>query len=282
VDSQGRIGKGVIVENKVQLEITHDGQVARITLAAPKANILDKAMMLGLGAVLEKLAAQENLKAIVLSGEGPHFSFGASIEEHLPDHISDTLMHLRNLLLKMAAAPAPTIAAVRGQCLGGGLELALACDLIVAEEAAQFGLPEIKLGVFPPAGAALLPVRIGSGRAAEMVLTGASWTAAQAVVAGLINKVVPNGQVEQQLDAWLESEFLLRSAPALRFAARASRRPLVRALEIDLPALERIYLNDLMEQPDAVEGVVAFLEKRQPRWSTNLAASTAYCNGATK
>lgn len=254
------------MENKVRLEFTHNGQVARITLAAPKANILDRAMMMGLSSALNELVAQKNLKAIVLAGAGAHFSFGASVGEHLPDQIGDTLTQLRTLLLKMAAAPAPTIAAVRGQCLGGGFELALACDLIVAEEAAQFGLPEIKLGVFPPAGAALLPARIGSGRAAEMVLTGHSWTASQAVATGLINKVIPTGQVEQQLDAWLDSEFLLRSAAALRFAAQASRRSLVRALEIDLPALEQIYLNDLMEQPDAVEGVLAFLEKRQPHW----------------
>ena len=155
--------------NKIRLELTHSGQVARITLAAPKANILDKAMMLGLGTVLDEVAARENLKAIVLAGEGPHFSFGASIEEHLPDRIGDTLLQLRNLLLKIAAAPAPTIAAVRGQCLGGGLELALACDLIVADENAQFALPEVKLGVFSTsrrgaaAGACWLRTRGGDG-----------------------------------------------------------------------------------------------------------------------
>jgi cyclohexa-1,5-dienecarbonyl-CoA hydratase len=259
------------MENKVRLELTHNGQVARITLAAPKANILDKGMMLGLGAALDELAAQKNLKAIVLAGAGAHFSFGASIEEHLPDRIGDTLMHLRKLLLKMAAAPAPMIAAVRGQCLGGGFELALACDLIVAEDSAQLGLPEIKLGVFPPAGAALLPVRVGSGRAAEMVLTGASWTANQAAAAGLVSKVFFNGDLETQLGGWLQSDFLPRSAAALRFAAQASRHPLVRALETDLPALERLYLDQLMGQPDAVEGVLAFLEKRQPHWCEDQA-----------
>lgn len=256
----------MIVENKIQLELTHRGQVARITMAAPKANILDSAMVFALGTALEELAAQGNLKAIVLAGAGPHFSFGASIEEHLPDRISDTLTNLRKLLVKLAAAPGPLIAAVRGQCLGGGFELALACDLIVAEETAQFGLPEIKLGVFPPAGAALLPLRIGAGRAAEMVLTGASWAAPQAAAAGLVNKVFSPGELEPQLNAWLESEFIPRSAPALCFAVQAARRPLVRALEFDLPALERVYLDKLMDQPDSVEGVLAFLEKRQPHW----------------
>jgi cyclohexa-1,5-dienecarbonyl-CoA hydratase len=254
------------MENKVRLELTHHDQIARITLAAPRANILDRAMMLGLGAIVEELAAHSNLKAIVLAGEGQHFSFGASIEEHLPDQISDTLAQLRKLLLKMAQAPAPTIAAVRGQCLGGGFEVALACDLIVAEESAQLGLPEIKLGVFPPAGAALLPLRIGCARAAEMVLTGTSSTTAQAAAAGLINKVFPAGELELQLEGWLQRDFLPRSAPALHFAAQAARRPLMRALEVDLPALERIYLDELMQAADASEGVLAFMEKRQPRW----------------
>ncbi|MBZ5491381.1 MAG: enoyl-CoA hydratase/isomerase family protein [Acidobacteriia bacterium] len=263
--------------NKVRLELTHSGQVARITLAAPKANILDKDMMLGLGTALNELAAQKNLKAIVLAGAGAHFSFGASIEEHLPDRIGDTLMQLRNLLLKMAAAPAPMIAVVRGQCLGGGFELALACDLIVAEDSAQLGLPEIKLGVFPPAGAALLPARIGSGRAAELVLTGSSWTAERAYVAGLVNRVFSSGDLDRQLDAWLESDFLPRSAAALRFAAQACRRSLMRALENDLPALERLYLDQLMGQPDAVEGVLAFLEKRQPHWVADQMLSETPC-----
>jgi methylglutaconyl-CoA hydratase len=99
-----------------------------------------------------------------------------------------------------------------------------------------------------------------------MVLTGASWTAARAAAAGLVNKVFPNGELELHLADWLESEFLSRSAPALRFATQAARRPLARALEVDLPALEHVYLDELMQQPDAVEGVLAFLEKRQPRW----------------
>jgi cyclohexa-1,5-dienecarbonyl-CoA hydratase len=259
------------MENKVRLELTHGAQIARVILAAPKANILDQVMMRGLLETLDHLSRHAGLKAIVLSGEGAHFSYGASIEEHLPDRIGDTLVLLRQVLLKMTLARAPLIAAVRGQCLGGGLEVALACDLIVAEESAQFGLPEIKLGVFPPAGAALLPVRLGSGRAAEMALTGSTWTATRAEAAGLINRVFPDGELEHQLEAWLEHEFLPRSAPALQFAVRATRRPVVHALERDLPALESLYMDGLMKEDTAAEGLVAFLEKRRPRWLANSA-----------
>src|SRR5512146_2427934 len=259
-------------KNLVGSELTNNGRVARITLAAPKSNILDRAMLISLVEAFNELNWDGNLKAIVLGSEGPHFSFGASIEEHLPEHIAATLTQLHELLRAVAMAPAPVIAAVRGQCLGGGFELALACDLIIAEESAQFGLPEIKLGVFPPAGAALLPVRIGASRAAELILTGHSWTASQAKAAGLVHRLLPAGELGSGLESWLAVDFLTRSAAGLCFAARAARRPLLHALEHDLPALEHLYLNELMRLPDAIEGLQAFIEKRQPKWEKGAAA----------
>jgi cyclohexa-1,5-dienecarbonyl-CoA hydratase len=260
------------MKSTVRLELTNQGQVARITLAAPTANILDRAMMLNLLETVEGLSWDGVLKVILLSSEGPHFSFGASVQEHMPEHIKPTLAHLRELLRALALAPAVTLAAVRGQCLGGGFELALACDAIAADDTAQFALPEIKLGVFPPAGAAFLPVRIGASRAAELVLTGASWTAPQALAAGLVQKVMPAPEFQAQVDKWLETDFLPRSAASLRYAAQATRRPLLHALKHDLPDLEELYLNELMREPDAVEGIRAFLEKRQPRWMAGPAA----------
>jgi cyclohexa-1,5-dienecarbonyl-CoA hydratase len=251
---------------KVRVELTHQEQVAHVTLAAPKANILDCAMMGGLCAAFRALHAERALKLVLLSGEGPHFSFGASIAEHLPERIADTLRELNALLWEVVRAPAPTAAVVRGQCLGGALELALACDFIVCDDTAQFALPEIKLAVFPPAGAALLPLRLGASRAAQMVLTGTSWTAATAAAAGLVNRAIPAGEFEPEMEKWLQSEFLPRSPVALRCAAKATRRPTVHALEHELPALEHLYLDELMQHGDPAEGIHAFLEKRQPRW----------------
>ena len=258
---------------KARLEWLHDNQVARLVLAAPKANILDAAMMSDLRRLLAEAADQPDLKAIVISSDGPHFSFGASVEEHLPDQVASMFALFADLLREMAGAPAPTIAAIRGQCLGGALELALACDLIVAEDSAQLGLPEIKLGVFPPAGSALLPVRIGAGRATEAILTGSSLTAAAALAAGLANRVVPAGRLESDIDAWLQSDFLPRSSFALRYAAQAARRPLVHALRHHLPELESLYLYELMRHPDANEGIRAFLEKRPPQWARTIKTS---------
>jgi cyclohexa-1,5-dienecarbonyl-CoA hydratase len=223
-------------------------------------------MIADLEEVITRAAEAGPLVALILSGEGPHFSFGASVEEHLPDQIGDTLAALHGLLARILDFPGPTIAAIRGQCLGGGLELALACDLILAEERAQLGQPEIKLAVFPPAASALLPARIGAGPAAELLLTGESWSGREAASRGLVTRTAADGELETALELWLEKEFLPRSPAALAQAARASRRPLRRALEEELPALERQYLEELMAEPDALEGIEAFLEKRSPQW----------------
>jgi cyclohexa-1,5-dienecarbonyl-CoA hydratase len=238
---------------KARLDLYSD--VARVTLAAPKANILDRVMVSELDAIFATLESHRDLKAIIVTSDGPHFSFGASVEEHLPGEIEGALARLGSLLRRVASAPAPTIAAVRGQCLGGGFELVLACDLIVAEESAMFGAPEINLGVFPPAASALLPVRIGVAAAAEMILTGESWNATKARDRGLVARIGEVGLL-------FEEHFLPQSPNALRHAARAVRRNIVRALRDDLPQLDRLYLDELMAQPGAADGIRAFLDKR--------------------
>jgi len=252
---------------KARLELRREGRVAWVFLAAPKANVLDRAMVTELDGIFEQLSRYRELRAIVLEGEGPHFSFGASVEEHLPEQIEGALARLGALLRRVAAAPAATIAAVRGQCLGGGFELVLACDLIVAEEDAQLGAPEIKLGVFPPAAATLLPVRIGTAAASSMILTGRSWSGREAAQQGLVAQLAPAGNLEPVVESLLDESFVPRSATALRHATTAVRRPIVRALDEELPKLEALYLDELMKERDADEGIRAFLERRDPSWA---------------
>lgn len=254
---------------KIRFDFTHRGRVARLALSAPKANIISGAMIADLEAACDRLTKEDaGLAAIVIGSDGPHFSFGASIEEHLPEHIENTLSSLHRLLRRIANLPAPTIAAIRGQCLGGGLELALACDLIVAEEDAQLGCPEVTLGVFPPAASVLLPVRLGVARAAALVLTGRSICGREAATIGLAAHVTPHGTLDAFVDDWVTEAFVPRSAAALRFATAAMRSDVRRALDIPLGEAERLYLDDLMKESDAVEGIRAFLARRAPRWAS--------------
>jgi len=253
---------------KVRLDFAHQDRVARVTLAAPKANILDRPMMAELDAAFS-LCARRELNAVVLGAEGPNFSFGSSIEEHRREHIADALAALHGLLRRVIDTPAPVIAAVRGQCLGGGFELVLACDLVVAEETAQFGCPEIKLGVFAPAASVLLPVRTTQAVASKLLLTGESITGLEAARHGLVTRVV-EADLEDALDLWLCADFLPRSPSSLGYASRAARLAIQRTLAEDLPQLERLYLDGLMSTADAAEGIDAFLEKRPPRWGEEV------------
>jgi cyclohexa-1,5-dienecarbonyl-CoA hydratase len=272
MDSARNQRSGAMSFRKIRLEFTHDDHVARITLAAPKANILDRAMIAELDTAFAD-AAGHPVCAIVLTAEGPHFSFGASVEEHLPGTIRDTLAALHGLLRAIAHAPAPVIAAVRGQCLGGGFELVLACDLVIAEQTAQFACPEIKLGVFAPAASALLPVKAGRALASRLLLAADSVSGAEAAAQGWVARAVAPGELDAALDRWLETEFLPRSPSSLGYACRAARLRVTEALEHELPMLEHLYLNELMSTPDAVEGIRAFLDKRAPKWSSVTAVA---------
>jgi cyclohexa-1,5-dienecarbonyl-CoA hydratase len=167
----------------------------------------------------------------------------------------------------MLDLPAVTAAAVRGRCLGGGFELAMACDFIFAEESATFGLPEVALGVFPPAAAALLPARVGTARATSAIVTGKSVPAGEWRQAGLIEAVVPDGTLQAAIDRWFDTYLQGKSGAALRYAAAAARHGLRQQARRVLPELEQLYLGDLMDTHDAVEGIAAFLEKRAPRWT---------------
>lgn len=254
---------------QARLQLSHEGRVAHVLLAAPRANVLNRDMIGDLLRIFAQLSSDVRLQVIVVTGEGPNFSYGASVEEHLPEQIEATLKHLHSLLIAVANAPAPTIAAVRGQCLGGGFELALACDLVLAEETAKLGCPEIKLGVFPPAASALLPGKIGSAWSSRIVLTGHSFSGKELAACGLISRLAAPGDLDAELERWLASDFLPRSAAALRHASAAARLQTRRALEQDLPAIEEIYVGRLMKEPGAEEGIRAFLEKREPQWNTS-------------
>jgi cyclohexa-1,5-dienecarbonyl-CoA hydratase len=159
----------------------------------------------------------------------------------------------------------PTIAVVDGAALGGGCELVAACDIAIASERARFGQPEIKLGVFPPVAALLLPLIIGDKRARELILTGELIEATEAARLGLVNYVLPGNELEQKTSELLAS-FRNLSASALEYTKKAMDLGRGRSLDSALKEVESIYLQELMKTHDAREGISAFIEKRKPEW----------------
>jgi cyclohexa-1,5-dienecarbonyl-CoA hydratase len=241
-----------------------DGRLLRLRLSRPKANIVDAAMIAALdGALVEHLATRE-LGAALLDAEGPHFSFGASVEEHLPDRCAALLQGFHRLVLRLVDAPVPVLVAVRGQCLGGGLELALAGHLVFVAPDAALGQPEIKLGVFAPAASCLLPELIGQQRAADLLLSGRSISGDEAVAMGMAHQAARDP--ERAALGYFKEHLRPKSASSMRHAVKAARLDFAARVRAKLIAVERIYLDELMQTHDAVEGLDAFMAKRVPQW----------------
>jgi cyclohexa-1,5-dienecarbonyl-CoA hydratase len=255
------------MSNGEQVATTTENGIARVTLDHPPLNILTRELAGELRATLRALADDRTLRVVVLGAAGKHFSAGADVGEHLPPAWKAMVPEFLETITALLAFPLPLIAAVRGRCLGGGFELVQAADLVVAGEGASFGQPEIMLGVIPPAACALLPGLAGPARAAELVFTGDPLSAAQALTAGLVARVVPDDRVDEEALV-LAGRIARHSAAALRVAKRALRPPSRERAESDaLSAAGRHYSRDLMRTADASEGLAAFLEKRTPTWT---------------
>lgn len=246
----------------VHHEVSADGAVHTLTIDKPPGNVIDMAMCAQLRPAIAAAAAAGDGKVLVLRGAGKHFSFGASVEEHLPEQAPAMLEAVGGVIRDLVRFPYPTVGGVQGACLGGGLELALACGIIIAEETAKLANPEIQLGVIAPAATALL-----SGRAAEdVLLTGRSLTAQEGYNFGIVNVVAPAGELDDTVAAFVDENFVPRSALSLRMATKAVRGPQLPLIESRLAAAERLYLEELLPTHDGVEGIRAFMEKRPPEW----------------
>ena len=260
----------------------------RLILNAPHGNAITDAMVAALRDALSSLQAprapgtpppsgmssfgrgpqaSSSVKLVTIESGGADFSFGSSLDEHTPARMPDVLPRFHAFIVELLRVPAVTCAVVSGRCLGGGFEIALACDVIIAAENASMGLPEIAVGAFPPVGSILLPLKAGAARASAAILSGAPRPASEWLAAGLVERVAPVDQLAAAVDRWYASTIERHSAAALQRAALASRLVVLRSVDALLPQAERLYLNDLLATADAAEGVAAFLEKRPPRWS---------------
>lgn len=239
--------------------------VARLTLNRPPLNILTLDGIRELASSLETVARQPRLKALVLAARGKAFCAGVDVADHTPERTEPMIHEFCALFTQLRTLPVPTVAVVQGAALGGGTELAVACDMVLAAASARFGQPEIKLGVFPPIAAALFPQLIGYQQAARLLFCGETSTAGEAAQLGLVTTVVADGELETALERLL-AQLRGLSAAALHMTKRALLCGADLGVTRALPQIEDLYLHGLMVTADAHEGVRSFIEKRQPAW----------------
>lgn len=244
--------------------VSADG-VHTITIDKPPGNVIDIALCEQLRPALASAAADREAKVLVIRTAGKHFSFGASVEEHLPATAPAMLEAFGGVIRDLVAFPYPTIVGVQGSCLGGGLELALACGIVIADAFARLGNPEIQLGVIAPAATALMQGRM----AEDLLLTGRSVSAEEGASLGIVNVVASAGELDSTVASFVEDHFVARSPLSLRMATKALRGPRAAEVEARLTAAERLYIEELLPTHDGVEGIRAFLEKRSPSWTNS-------------
>ena len=254
-------------DNYQNIRFRIEERTGRITFARPPLNVFNIAMMREINEAINVCAAERELVAIVFDAAAGSraFSAGVAVEEHAEETIYQMLESFHAIFRALGQAGKPAIALVDGAALGGGCELVAGCDIVVASERARFGQPEIKLGVFPPVAAVLLPRIIGDKRARELMLTGDLIDAREALRLGLVNHVVPVEALEQKAEEVLVKLREL-SAPALEATRRAIDMARGASFSETLAQVENLYLNELMKTADAREGVKAFMEKRKPLW----------------
>jgi enoyl-CoA hydratase len=262
----------ILLEEKRVVHWDKDEGIATVTIDNPPVNILSADVVHQLSNVIDEVEMDPEVIVVIITGNGnKSFVAGGNIKE-FPDWIGKgeeyaekKSLWLQHPLNKIDRLSKPTIAAINGFALGGGCELALSCDLRVAEEQVLIGLPEVKLGLFPGAGGSQrLPRLIGEGKAKEMMLTGEPISAAEAKEIGLVNYVVPQGRSLEKAKE-LAEKMANYSLAALSYMKKAIREGREKPLEEGLN-IEAKYFGKVFQTKDVREGVSAFIEKRKPKF----------------
>ena len=236
----------------------------RVTLNDPPLNILDIAMLEELRDAIGRVRNDRHALIIDAAGEKA-FSAGASVQDHIGDRVVMMLATFHDCFRALAKLDVVTVALVRGAALGGGCELAMGCDFVLASDRARFGQPEINLGVFPPVAAYQLSRQIPPRKGLELLVSGEPVDANTAASLGLVNAVFPLAEFNARAEEWLAKIFK-QSASSVRMAKKAFRLAQSADFIERLGAVERLYLEELMKTGDANEGLNAFIEKRKPVW----------------
>jgi cyclohexa-1,5-dienecarbonyl-CoA hydratase len=249
---------------RISLDV--QGAVARVVLRNPALNIIDIPMMEELSHALSEIDAQPGVSVIVLSGDGRCFSAGVDVAAHTPDKVEEMLAKFHGVVRALIATKKVTIAPVHGHCLGGGAELAMICDMVYTTEDAHWGFPEIKLGCYPPVACTALAALVGQKRAAELILTGRTISGRESAEIGLATGAIAEGQLSSMVEGTVDE--LRKLSPAgLAIAKKAFYAWDSMHFDKGLARAEKIYFEDLIATADAQEGILAFMEKRQPKWT---------------
>jgi cyclohexa-1,5-dienecarbonyl-CoA hydratase len=255
----------VFVAENGGVTLTFDGASALVTLDHPQVNSLDRLHVLALEERIREASRRRDTKLIAIASKGHDFSAGLDVNELVPERADLLIKAFHSLIRLLLTIEVPTMSLVQGRALGGGAELALACDFVFAETTASFGFPEIRLGLFPPVAAVLLERRVGRTKAADLLLCGAAINAEAAERRWLINALVNPGDLVNALELMRE-----RLQPFSAASLRMSKRAMALGSSADpiagLSLVERVFLKELIATHDAREGVEAFLEKRGPVW----------------
>jgi cyclohexa-1,5-dienecarbonyl-CoA hydratase len=247
------------------LKFEQTGGVARITLNRPKFNMMDIAMMDEINNLLESFVSDQDLKCVVIDAEGKHFCTGVEVADHKPDKVDDMVATFNRIFELLGQIDVPVIAAVQGFCLGGGMELAIACDVIVADKGATFGQPEIKVGFFPPYAAIRLPQLVGPAKAVEICTTGKFYSAQESQTLGMVAHVAEEGLLGEGVEN-IVKEIQANSPLIIRLNKRAVRQHLGMDFKQALEGVSDLFLNTMMKTEDTLEGIASYEEKRKPVW----------------
>lgn len=247
------------------LRVERDGGVRTLILDRPPLNVLHIGMLRELSEALAALAEDEDAKLLVLTGAGKAFCAGVDVADHTAERVHEMLDLFHAAIRRLLELEFPVVGAVNGAALGGGCELILGCDLVLARDGARLGQPEIRLGSLPPVAAVLLPRLVGRQRALDLVLTGRTIEAEEARDMGLVTRVLPADDFTTEVERYVDALASL-SRPVLRLAKQAVLEGMVLPFEQALQRTEEIYLDQLLTLHDAHEGLAAFMEKRDPVW----------------
>ncbi len=241
-------------------------RVANLILNKPPYNVLDIPMMQEINSALDMVKKNESeLNLLVISAQGKAFSAGVDVADHTKEKMVEMLDAFHGIFRRLENIEIVTIAAVSGAALGGGCELAIGCDIIIASDNAKFGQPEIKLAVYPPIAITYLSNIVGLKKAFEIVLLGENFSAAEAKDMGLVNQLYQTTNFESEFNNFI-NRFKALSGSALKVTKSAFKKVVDFDFEKKLEIAEKIYINELMNLYDANEGIISFLEKRKPLW----------------